>query len=456
MTPYMTADGAQYIVHNTDIPAEWWSLFHSDNLNKLVMQAITYNPDLASAEATLRAAESNLSAGSAAFFPVVGGSFSSERQETSKAGAGGAKSIYTLHTASVGVSYNFDLWGGTRRTVEALQAEVEAARFQKEAAYLSLTSNVVTLAIAEANLREQITAAREIVAAQEKVLEVYNLRFTSGAVAKGAVAAQQSALAAAKANLPPLEHQLVVTRHALSALVGQMPEKQPDAEFKLADITLPKYVPLSLPSKLVQQRPDVCAAEENLHAASAAIGIAQAARLPNITLSANLGSMARTFSKLLTPGYGLWSFGASAADTLFDAGALANKEESARASYDAAAAQYRKTVLAAFQNVADTLHALQSDAESLNARRDAEKAAFDNQALVQSQFDAGAVGIAELLAAKQAAQQAKAGAIQAQAQRYADTAALLTALGGGWWNRGIKVSADNGRILKPSYEDGSK
>ncbi len=449
-TSYATADGAQSIVHGEDIPAEWWALFHSDNLNRLVEQAIRDNPDLASAEAALKVAEDNLSAGGAAFFPTVGGSVSSARQQTSKAG-NGTQSLYTLHTASVAVSYDLDLWGGTRRTVEALQAQADAARFQKEAAYLSLTSNVVTLAISEANLREQIKAAREIIAAQEKVLEIYNLRFASGAVAKGVVAAQKSALASVKANLPPLEHQLAVARHALSALIGQMPEKQPAAEFNLSDVTLPGQIPLSLPSRLVAQRPDVRAAEENLHAASAAIGVAEAARLPNITLSANAGTMAKTFSKLMTPGYGLWSFGATAAETIFDAGALANKEQAARDAYDVAAAQYRKTVLAAFQNVADTLHALHSDAESLNARRDAEKAASDNLALVQAQFDAGAVGIAELLAARQAADQARAGAIQAQAQRYADTAALFTALGGGWWNRGVKTAVESENIVKPYY-----
>jgi NodT family efflux transporter outer membrane factor (OMF) lipoprotein len=451
--PEKTADGAQNIDHGGDIPAEWWALFHSDNLNKLIEQAIRDNPDLASAEATLKVAEDNLSAGGAAFFPVVGGSFNSERQQTSKA-ANGTQSVYTLHTASVAVSYNLDLWGGTRREVEALEAQAGAARFQKEAAYLSLTSNAVTLAISEANLRAQIAAAKEIIAAQEKTMEVVNLRFTSGAVAKNAVAAQQSALAAARANLQPLEHQLAVTRHALSALIGQTPSNEFGAEFNLSDITLPARIPLSLPSKLVAQRPDIRAAEENLHAASAAIGVAVAARLPNITLSADVGTMANTFKKLLTPGFGLWSVGATAAQTLFDAGALASKEKSARDAYDAAAAQYRKTVLAAFQNVADTLHALQSDALSLNAKRDAEKAASDNLAVAQSQFAAGAVGIAELLAAKQSAAQAKAAATQALAQRYADTAALFAALGGGWWNRGMKTAAEETNIVKPYYGEG--
>jgi NodT family efflux transporter outer membrane factor (OMF) lipoprotein len=434
--PGMTADGAQNLGMGQDIPAEWWALFRSESLNKLMIQAIANNPDLASAEASLRVAEDNLSAGSAAFFPVVSGSYASQRAQVSKAANGGTEASYTLHNASVGVSYNLDVWGGTRRAVEELEAEADAARFQKEAAYLALTSNVVTLAVTEAALREQVAATKEIIVDQEKVLDVFTLRFNAGAVSKSAVVAQQSALASAKAALPPLQHQLVVTRHALSALVGQMPMKEPAVHFNLEDIKLPQQIPLSLPSRLVAQRPDVRMAEENLHAASAAIGVAEAARLPNITLSADIGSMVNVLNKMFTPGGGFWAYGASASETLFDAGALADKEQAARDSFDGAAADYRKTVLGAFQNVADTLHALQADAESLNAKRDAEKAASDSLVLAQAQFDAGATSIAELLLAEQAEQQAKAALAGAEAERYADTAALFAALGGGWWNRG--------------------
>jgi len=432
-----TADGAQTLEPGQNIPSAWWELFHSEGLNRLITQAIKDNPDLASAEASLRVAQDNLAAGDAALYPVASGSFSSTRARTSKASMDGlSPSItYTLHDASVGVSYNPDVWGGVRRNIEKLQAEADLARFQKEAAYLALTSNVATLAIAEASLREQISAAQDIIEAQEKILEIFKLRFNSGAAAKSAVLAQQATLASAKAALPPLRHQLAVTRHALSALVGQMPSSEPGAQFNLADMELPQQVPLSLPSKLVEQRPDIRAAEENLHAASAAIGIAEAARLPDISLSADIGSMANVFTKLFTPGGGFWSLGASASETFFDAGALADKEQAARDAFDAASAQYRKTVLAAFQDVADTLHALESDAESLNARRDAEKAASESLALTQAQFKAGAVGTAELLIAEQSEQQAKAAFVQAKAQRYADTAALFAALGGGWWNR---------------------
>jgi NodT family efflux transporter outer membrane factor (OMF) lipoprotein len=432
-----TADNAQKLQPGQDIPSEWWELFRSESLNRLVAQAIKENPDLASAEAALRVAEDNLNAAEGSFVPTVTGAAAAKRQKVASAASGGAapSSIYSIHNASVGVSYVPDVWGGTRRTVEQLQAQVDAARFQKEAAYLALTSNVVTLAITEASLREQIDAVNDIIAAQEKVLNVFKLRFEAGAIAKSALVAQQSALATAKTGLPALRHKFAVTRHALSALVGQLPEKQPAAEFRLEDIKLPHVIPLSVPSKLVEQRPDVRAAQENMHAASAAIGVAQAARLPNIALTADAGSMATTIGKLFAPGGGFWSLGGSLAGTLFDAGTLANKEQAARDTLEMAAAQYRKAVLTAFQNVADTLHALQSDAEALNVNAEADKAAAESLALARSQFEAGATGIADLLIAQQAQQQARVAFVQAQAQRYADTAALFAALGGGWWNR---------------------
>jgi NodT family efflux transporter outer membrane factor (OMF) lipoprotein len=435
--PDKTADGAQELKPGAELPSQWWELFHSEGLNRLVVQAIKDNPDLASAQASLRAAEDNLAAGNSELFPTVSAGFSSERQQTTAASNGGVFPgyIYTLHNASVSVSYGLDIFGGTRRAIEGLQAQTDAARFQTEASYLTLTSNVVTAAIQEASLREQIQATREIIADQEKVLKILRARFESGAVAKSVVLEQQSLLASARTDLPPLEHQLAVTRHLESVLIGQMPSVEPGTKFTLADLSLPSKLPLSLPSRLVEQRPDIRIAEENLHTASANIGVAVAARLPEITLSADVGTMALQFGKLFAPGNTFWSLGSSVAETLFDAGALADKEDAARANYDVAAAQYRKTVLTAFQNVADTLHALQSDADGLNARAEAETAASESLALIKSQFSAGAVSISELLTAEQTELQAKAALVQAKAQRYADSAALLAALGGGWWNR---------------------
>jgi len=345
----------------------------------------------------------------------------------------------------VGVSYGLDLFGGTRRYIEELQAQADMALFQKEAVYLTLTSNVVTAAIQEASLREQIKATQAIIDEQEKTLKILNARFDAGAIAKTSLAEQQATVATTKANLPPLEHQLALTRHLLSVLVGQMPQNEPQAVFNIDGLKLPQQVPLSVPSKLVEERPDIRAAEENLHAASAAVGIAVAARLPQITLSADIGSMANQLGKLFTPGGGAWSFGGSAAETLFDAGALADQEQAARDNYLAAEAQYRKAVLAAFQNVADVLHALQSDSDALNAKAEADKAASESLSLAQDQLKAGAITPVEVLQAEQTEQQTLLALVQAKAQRYADTAALFAALGGGWWNRdknGLIIGAD--------------
>jgi NodT family efflux transporter outer membrane factor (OMF) lipoprotein len=430
-------DGAQHLQQGQDIPAQWWGLFQSDGLNQLITQAIAENPDLASADATLRVAEDNLSAGNADLFPTVNASFASQRQKTSSAANDGLFPgfIYTLHNASVGVSYGLDLFGGTRRAIENLQAQTNAAQFQREAAYLTLTGNVVTAAIQEASLREQIVAIKTIVADQEKILKLLNVRFDAGAIAKTSVTEQRASVANARAILPPLDHQLAVERHFLSALLGQMPQQVPGATFTLTNLKLPQQVPLSVPSRLVEQRPDIRMAEENLHAASAQVGVAIANRLPQITLSADVGSMANRLSGLFATGGGFWSFGGSVAETIFDAGALADKEQAARDSYTAAAAQYRKTVLAAFENVADTLHALQSDADALNAKTEAEQAAAESLSLAKSQLEAGAISPVELLTVEETEQQTLQALVQAKAQRYADTAALFTALGGGWWNR---------------------
>jgi len=432
-----TVDGAQHLKMGQDIPAQWWILFHSDGLNRLITQALKDNPDLESATASLHVAQDNLAAAGSELFPTISGSFSGTRQKTSSAANDGLFPgfTYTLYNASVGVTYGIDLFGGTRRAIEGLEAQADQARFEREAAYLTLTSNVVTAAIQEASIREQIASTQAIITDQEKVLKILDARFEAGAVSKASVAQQQASVASARTLLPPLEHQLVVTRHLLSVLVGQMPQNAPEATFSLDTLQLPESVPLSLPSKLVAQRPDIQMAEANLHQASAAIGVAIANRLPQITLSADMGTVANQLGKLFSPGGGAWSFGSSAAETLFDAGALADQEDAARDAYVAAAAQYRKTVLAAFQNVADTLHALQSDAESLNAKTEADKAASESLSLAQAQLQAGAITYADLLVAEQTEQQTKLALVQAKAQRYADTAALFAALGGGWWNR---------------------
>jgi len=420
-----------------DISATWWEIFHSAPLNELIQNALKVNPDIAAAQAALRVAQENTRASEGALFPQLSGDFSSVRQKTSSASNNNLapSSIYTLHTASLNVSYGLDLFGGTRRQIEELSAQEDYQRFELEATYLTLTSNIVTTAIQEASLRGQINATNKIADEQTHQLELVKQQFELGGVAKSAVLLQQAALQQTKATLPELKRQLAVLRHQLSVLGGQFPNKEPGASFDLSSLHLPQDLPVSLPSKLVAQRPDVQEAEANLHVASAAIGVAEANRLPQIALNADIGSVATKLQKLFTPGGGLWAFGASGTETLFDAGTLEHEEDAAKAAYDVATAQYRKTVLTAFQNVADALHALQSDAETLKAQVEYEKASADSLQLAQAQFEAGATNYLTLLIAEETEQQAKIALVKAEAQRYSDTAALFQALGGGWWNR---------------------
>jgi NodT family efflux transporter outer membrane factor (OMF) lipoprotein len=435
---------AQNFAMGEDIPAEWWTLFHSDTLNALVTQALENNPDIEAADAALREANENAAAVSGQLFPEVDASFSSTREKTTGAAFGGTfpGSIYTLHNASVSVSYGIDLFGGERRAIEEAEAQAEYQDFQLKAAWLSLTANVVTAAIQEASLKAQVAATEKIIADEDKQRSLLQDQLDAGAVAKTALLAQETTLAQVRATLPPLKKQLSSVRHQLAALLGETPDKAPPS-FDLANLTLPQKLPLSLPAKLVEQRPDVLAAEANLHAASAAIGVAIANRLPGITLTGNIGSDANQLDKLFTPGGGVWSLGAGVAATIFDAGTLEHKQGAADAAFDVARAQYRKTVIGAFQNVADSLRALEEDANALKSETAAWRAADNSLALTRDQYSAGAVGFVALVTAEQAEQQTRVALVQAEAQRFADTAALFQALGGGWWNKPVKEAAND-------------
>jgi len=425
---------AQSLVPGAAIRADWWALFHSAPLSAMIEEALKHNPDVEAAEASLRAAEENLAAGDGALFPSTTGSFTSDRQKSSGSANGGnfPGRIYTLHNASVSVSYGLDVFGGTRRKIEGLEAQRDYQLFELQAARLALTGNVVTTAIKEASLRGQIEATKKLIEEQAKQLDVLDKQLAVGAVTRLAVLAQKATLAQTQTTLPPLEKQLAQTRHALSALMGSLPTHAPKETFDLASLHLPEKLPLTLPSQLVAQRPDIRAAEENLHAASAAIGVAEAARLPQFTLSASIGSVANQVGKLFSPGGGIWSLAGGVTESIFDAGTLAHKQGAAEADYDASAALYRKTVIAAFQDVADTLRALESDADALKAQSEAERAAADSLKLSRNQFDAGAISYLDMLNAEQTEQRARIALVQAEAQRYADTAALFQALGGGW------------------------
>ncbi len=433
------AGETQRLSPGQELPDAWWTVFRSEALDRVIREALENSPTLAAARATLRQSQENLNAvvGSA-LYPSVDAAGSVVRQKISGAAFGQPQSQFspfTLYNASVGVSYGLDLFGGARRELEALQAQVDYEHFQLEGAYLALAGNVVTAAVREASLREQLRDTREIADAQEQQLDLVERQFRLGGASRPDVLAQQVQLAQTRAALPPLEQELARVRHQLAVLTGRTPAEAALPEFALEGLQLPQELPLSLPSALVRQRPDIRASEALLHAASAQVGVATANLYPRITLSGSYGSEAVRTSSLFSGGSTVWNLGAGVVQPLFRGGELRARRRAAEAAYDEAAALYRETVLQAFQNVADVLRALEADAKTLQALAEAETAARSALELTQKQFQLGAVSYLSLLNAERQYQQARIGLVQAQAARFADSAALFQALGGGWWNR---------------------
>ncbi|MCE7951672.1 MAG: efflux transporter outer membrane subunit [Xanthomonadales bacterium PRO7] len=428
---------AQHFNSGADIPGDWWMLFQSPALNALIARALKNNPDLAAARAALTVARENTLAQRGAYFPAVNADFSANRQKQpgSLAPVPSNNALeYSLFTPQLSVSYAADVFGLHRRTVESLQAQAQAARFQLIAAQIALTANVVTAAVGEASLREQVQATEQLVAIETQAVEILRYQFDKGYASRLDLAAQESQLAQTQAGLPPLRKQLEQQKHLIAVLAGEFPAQSSTAGFDLASLTLPRDLPLSLPSQLVEQRPDVRQAQANWHAASAQVGVAIANRLPQITLSANAGSTALAIGDVFKTGTGFWSVGLDLAAPIFQGGTLLHAERAAKAQLVQAAAQYRSTVLTAFQNVADTLTALDEDAKALRAAAAAAEAAKTTLGLAQRQTHSGYANELSLLNAQQAWQQARIALIQAQANRYTDTAALYLALGGGWWH----------------------
>jgi NodT family efflux transporter outer membrane factor (OMF) lipoprotein len=440
---YTGANGAggdaQRFVAGMDIPNQWWTLFRSAKLNRLVEQALAGNPNVSAAQAALRQAHELYLAQRTSFFPSVQGNFGGNRSEfpanTLTSPTVASSSTYTLYTAQLTLSYAPDIFGATRRQVEIAKAQDDSARFQLEATYLTLSSNVVVTAIQEASLRGQIAATERLLQLEHQLTGFVQQQRLLGTAGDLDVLAQQSLESQTAQTLPPLQKQLGQSRDALTALLGKLPADEPVETFRLDELTLPTDLPVSLPSKLVEQRPDVRQAEENMHMASAAVGVATADLLPQFAISADLGSSALALGKLFTPYTQFWDAGASLTETLFDAGALIHKRRAAYAALDQAGAQYRAAVVLACQNVADTLRALKADADALDASAAAERAAKKTFDLAQKQRALGTISLVTVLNAEQAYNTAALSSVQAQANRYADTAALFQALGGGWWNR---------------------
>jgi NodT family efflux transporter outer membrane factor (OMF) lipoprotein len=421
-----------------DISGEWWSLFRSKALQALIEEGLANNPDLEAAQAALRIARENKAAQLGFYFPSVDASFDATRQKLAADITGTVPNprIFNVFTAQVSVSYTPDVFGANFRTVESLAATEENQRYQLEATHITLATNIVLAAVQEASLRGQIAATERIIKIVRDVLDLMRRQRGLGQIAEADVVAQEAALAQIEQTLPVLQRQLEQQRHLLTALIGRLPSQEPTrSKFTLEGLRLPRDLPVTLPSTLVSQRPDIRAAEANVHSTSALIGVAIANRLPNITISANDGSQAFDISKLFSPGTGFWTLSGAVLQPVFRGGTLYHRELAARATFDQAAAQYRSTVITAFQNVADVLSALRTDAVALDKALAAERATLRSLDIARQRLQLGDINYLLLLNAQQTYQSALLNVVLARANRFADTAALYQALGGGWWNR---------------------
>ncbi len=431
------AGAAQAFAQGGDVPSAWWTLYRSPALDNLMRRALAASPTVAAARANVAAAEEAALAARGGYLPTAGVVGNATREKISGSSRGSSGQTYapfTLYNASVEISYSPDLFGGIRRAVEAATATAAQQRALMRATYITLEGNIVTAAVQDAALNGEIDATRMIVAIDRQQLEILKKQLALGGVASSAVLAQETALAQVEATLPELEKQLAATENQLKALSGNFPGAGA-AHFDLGDLYLPRKLPVSLPSRLVRQRPDILAAEAQMHAASANIGIAAANMLPQVTLTGSYGLDANALEGFFSPSHIIWNAGAGLVQPFLPDPTLRHKKEEARAQYRAAAAQYRATVIAAFQNVSDALNALQFDAETLKASATAARSAIASLRLAQHRFNAGAVSYLALLDAENAYQQTRINLVKAEAARYADTAALFVALGGGWWNQ---------------------
>ena len=425
---------AQKFLADQDVPRDWWTRFDSGEINALVAEALRANPSVQAATAALRQAQENTAAQRGSYFPSAQAGFDAERQRDAvgvlSPNLTSGAALYNLFTPQVTVTYVPDVFGANRRQVESLAALAEVSRFQLDATYLTLTANVVTAAIQEAGLRAQIAATQRVVALEREALSVLRRELQLGAIAEGDVFAQEAALAQLETTLPPLQRQLRQMRDLLAVLTGHLPADFESPRVELDQLHLPTDLPLGIPSQLVERRPDVRAAEAQMHAATAQVGVAIASLLPQVMITGSAGSSATAMGDLFRTGTGFWSLGASLTQTLFEGGTLIHRKRAADAALDQAGALYRSAVLTAFQNVADALHALDTDADALNAASRAEDAARRSLEVVQRQLELGSVSYLALINAEQAYQQALIALTQARASRYADTAALFQALGG--------------------------
>jgi NodT family efflux transporter outer membrane factor (OMF) lipoprotein len=431
-----TADGQHFVVGGA-VMARWWTLYGSPKLDALEDEALKANSDLAAAEAALRQARELYLAQRASLWPTVALAASATRAKNAATIApplANNSEEYTLFQGQLNLTYTLDVFGGLHRQVESAAAQADNQRYETEAAYLTLTTNVANAALQIAGLDDQLRAASDAVAVDRRTLALTRSQQRLGQASTADVAAAEAALEQAEQQTPPLRKAIDVQRDLLAVLIGRPSEAAPTDALALADFRLPRELPVSLPADLVRQRPDVLAAEANLHAASAQVGVAIAARLPTFTLDGSAGGASSRLLTLLSNGNTLWSVGGDVAQTVFDAGALKHRQRAAEAALEQSKAQYRSTVLGALQNVADVLQSIVEDASAEDHAAAAAGASSRSLKLAEGQFKAGETGVLPVLTAQASLAQVDVALAQAHAARLADGAALFQALGGGWWN----------------------
>jgi NodT family efflux transporter outer membrane factor (OMF) lipoprotein len=429
-----TAGAAQRFIAGKDADQEWWHAYGSMELDALISAALKANPSVLAAQASLRQAQELAAAQRGNYWPQLSGDAAAVRQRDAVGVLSptltSGTAVFNLFTPQLTVSFVPDLFGANRRQVESLVAAADAARFELDATYISLIDNIIVAAVQEAGLRAQIEASERVIALDRDALRILQRALDLGAVSQAEVSAQDTALAQAEAALPPLRHQLEVQRHLLAALTGHLPSDAQSFTITLDQLQLPAEIPLGVPSSLVERRPDVRAAEAQLHAATAQVGVAEANMFPQLTITGGVGSTATQVADLFKAGTDFWSIGGDLSQTLFAGGTLLHKKRAAVAALDAAGATYRSTVLGAFQNVADALHAVSTDAEVLEASVRSANAAERSFQIARRQLELGSIDYAALMLAEQAFQQTRITLIVSEVNRYADTAALFQALGG--------------------------
>jgi NodT family efflux transporter outer membrane factor (OMF) lipoprotein len=439
--PKVLAPGAADVEQRVQVAAEissaWWQLFRSPALDDVVKRALADNRDLAQARATLAQAREFVAAARGAYYPQIDASGNAQYQAELERNGWKFESQNGSTAYSVGatVSYLVDVFGGVRRNVEQQSALAEQSRYELAAAWLTLTGNAVTQSITIASLRAQIEAVEDVVADDTRSLDLVQRKYDAGKVAKSDVLTASTQLASDQAQLPPLRQRLAAAQHALSVLAGQLPGAWSPPDFQFADFTLPVELPLSLPSELVRQRPDILASEASLHASSAAIGVATANLFPSLTLSGGV-SLAESAAIFNGPGAG-YSLASQLLQPVFHGGSLRAQRRAAIDAYQASLAGYEQTVLVAFQQIADTLRALDHDAELLAAEQRLLSTAEEALALQRLRYEAGKIDLLDLLDAQRSYGQARLGFAQAHAQQLTDTATLYVGLGGGWWGTEI-------------------